>query len=119
MMHARKMLKIASFVFVTLLVVGYAAFALYPYLRGPVITVTNPQNGATVTSPDIRVQGIAKGVNYLYLDDRQIFTDEAGRFSESLILYPGYNILVVRALDHFKRTTEERIEVVLQPLPLP
>ena len=114
-MHARKITKIALFVFVTLLVVGYAAFALYPYLRGPVITVTSPKNGSTLTSPDIRVQGVAKGVSYLYLDDRQIFTDEAGRFNESLILYPGYNILVVRALDQFKRATQERIEVVLQP----
>lgn len=120
MFTTRKILGVGLGAFLTLAVISYALFALTPLLRGPRIVVTEPVNGSTVSEPFIQLSGVATGVSYIYLNDRQIFTDTAGAFRESLLLHPGYNILVLRARDRFERTTETRVELVLDaPVVLP
>lgn len=113
MLTTRKLLGVVLGALLTLTVVGYALFALTPLIRGPQIVVTEPVNGSGVTEPFITLKGTATGVSYIYLNDRQIFTDKAGAFRESLLLHPGYNILVLRAKDRFERTAETRVELVL------
>lgn len=113
MLTTRKLLGIGFGALLTLATLGYAAFALTPLIRGPQIVVTEPVNGETVTEPFIPLKGTATGIAYLYLNDRQIFTDRAGAFRESLLLHPGYNILVLRAKDRFERTAEIRVELFL------
>ena len=112
-MTTRKILSIGLSFLLVAVVVGYALFALTPFLKGPRIVVTSPVNGSTVTTPFLGIEGTAHSVSYLYLNDRQIFTDEEGRFRESLLLHPGYNILVLRALDRFERRAENRVELFL------
>ena len=46
------------------------------------------------------------------MNDRPIYIDEAGAFSERLLLSEGYNILKVSAWDKFNKKTEKLIEVV-------
>lgn len=114
MFTTRKILGVGLGAFLTLAVIGYAIFALTPLVRGPQVSVLEPQNGSTVTEPFIYLVGTATGVSYIYLNDRQIFTDTTGAFRESLLLHPGYNILVLRARDRFERTTETRVELFLE-----
>ena len=84
-------------------------FALYGAERarhfwsGPELIVTYPTDGMTSTSSSIVVRGTARSISMLYLNGNQIFTDEAGLFSERLLLAPGYTILEVRAEDRFDR----------------
>jgi len=96
-------------VFSTILIYGY--FKLEDITRGPVITVSSPQPGATYDKKLIMVRGEAKRIAKLYLNDRQIFTDQAGNFREPLLLLAGYNILTLNAEDQFGRQTVEKIEL--------
>ncbi|MHB8651656.1 MAG: hypothetical protein ACYC8S_00780 [Minisyncoccota bacterium] len=111
-MTPRRIIRILLILFVVTLVVGYSLFAFFPFMKGPQLSLYSPQNGSTATTSLVTVQGNAQGVSYLYLNDRQIFTDAAGMWSEPLLLAPGYNILVVRARDRFGRTTQKTLQLI-------
>jgi hypothetical protein len=97
---------------VTCFVLGYAYLATKDFIAGPQITVISPTDGETATSSPIDIVGIAKNISSITLDDRKIFIDDEGNFKEKLLLYPGYNIISVKAEDRYKRTTEKTIRLV-------
>ncbi len=92
--------------------------ALYSYsraedlIRGPAVTILEPENGATVSAALVEVMGTARNITRISLDDREIFVDESGAFREKLLLSYGYTILTVKAEDRFGRKTEKSIELV-------
>lgn len=109
---------ILSAVIVVIIVIGLGVYAYLQsreYLRGPVITIKEPTNGALSTTPLVAVRGNARHISFLTLNGRQIFTDERGVFSESLLLQDGYNIMTLEAKDRFGRTVEKRLELVYTP----
>jgi predicted ATPase len=79
---------------------------------GPVISISEPSNGATLTSSLIEVLGTTKNISSINLNDRQIFINESGAFEEKLLLSPGYNIITFRAEDRFGRKTQKVLELV-------
>ena len=85
------------------------------YLRGPIITVEEPPNGAMFTTSVVSVQGSARNAAFITLNGRQIFTNEQGRFYESLLLQEGYSIMLLEAKDRFGHRVEKRLELVYKP----
>ena len=106
--------NIKNIVFAILLVaiLGYTYFQMQNIVTGPVITITEPKNGAVLTSSHIEVIGTTKNISNINLNDRQIFIDESGAFKEKLLLSPGYNIITLRAKDKFGRETKNVLELV-------
>ncbi len=92
---------------------GYLQFR--EYLRGPLILLMEPENGALFASPLITVAGRAENAAFLTLNGKQIFTDEQGDFREKLLLQEGYNILAIDAKDRFGRTARRTLELVYKP----
>lgn len=102
---------------ISLLVVvigGYSLFQAQKLIRGPIIEISTPENGATYSQTLIQIDGRARNISYLNLNDRPIFTDKNGYFSEKLLLSPGYNIIKLDARDKFKNYTEKRLEIILK-----
>ncbi len=111
----KTILNIFIIAIATTVILGYAYFRTQDYLQGPEITVDYPQNGATITEdPFILISGTTKRVSDISINGRKIFIDKEGNFNESLLLYPGYNILTVEASDKFKKTTQKRLEIIYQ-----
>jgi hypothetical protein len=106
-----KTLVICVFV---LLIAGYGIFQAQKIIKGPQIAIQFPINGQTVTESDIDIEGIAKNISAITLNDRTIYIDESGNFSEKLMLYPGYNIIKLQAEDKFGATVEKKLELVYQ-----
>lgn len=106
-----KTLVICVFV---LLIIGYGVFQAQKIIKGPQIAVRFPVNGQTVTQSDVDIAGIAKNISAITLNDRTIYIDESGNFSEKLMLYPGYNIIKLKAEDKFGSMVEKKIELVYQ-----
>ncbi|NIT71920.1 hypothetical protein GWO43_13795, partial [candidate division KSB1 bacterium] len=72
---------------IALLVIGvgsYTYLKAQPLVHGPEIQVFSPRNGTMLEDPLVGVTGTAKHISYLHINGRQIFTDEAGQFSEQL-----------------------------------
>ncbi len=112
--------NIASIVRITgisllgIIIVAYSLFQAHKLLTGPVIDIDSPQDGAVFNTPLIQVDGHVQNVAYLKLDGRPIFTDTDGRFSEKLLLSPGYTILTLDAQDKFGKSVSKKVELILK-----
>lgn len=107
-------LKLYALIGLGVLVVGYSLFQGQKIIQGPMITVRAPLNGATYITPLIEVRGTAKNVNSITLNDRILYIDRQGNFTDSLLLIPGYNIIKIEAKDRFGAETKKMIEIIYQ-----
>lgn len=85
----KKTLIIAGAVIV---VFGYIIIRLPGLLGTPSFSLDNIP--ATVTAPDLVVQGRMNPADQLLLNGQAIYPDKSGRFTETLTLQPGFNTLV-------------------------
>src|SRR3990167_8220869 len=71
-----------------LLLVVYSLYQARALLVGPRIWIENPQDGDTVKSPLVIMEGQSKNIAWISLNDHQIFTNEEGAWSEKLLISP-------------------------------
>jgi len=106
---------IIAIVFVVIGLGTYAYLQSREYLLGPILIIEEPLNGSMSTTSRVSVRGLAHNVSFLTLNGRPIFTDELGRFNESLLLQEGYSIMTLEAKDRFGHVVEKRLELVYKP----
>jgi hypothetical protein len=95
-----------------LLFIAYSLFQGRFVILGPSIHITSPKDGARLDTQVYTLTGVAKNIAYISLNDRQIFVDPEGNFSEKLIAARGLSIITVRARDRFGRQKEQTVRVV-------
>lgn len=113
MKTARFYLKVALATSLALVIVIYSGFELRGLIQGPRIFIEKPLDGATITQPVITVSGKASLILFLYLNGRQIYTDENGFFEEPIVLGKGYNIITVEGHGRFNKTITHSIRVIV------
>ena len=104
-------LKVTFVIIISILILGYGFFQARNLINGPEITITTPKNGDNLLDPLVVISGSAVNITRITLNDRQIFVDKQGRFSEKLLVPPGYTIIKVAAQDKFGRVTQKLIEL--------
>ncbi|MDD5318364.1 MAG: hypothetical protein PHF79_00885 [Candidatus Pacebacteria bacterium] len=92
-------------------IVGYSLFQAHKLISGPIIQITSPKNGSTLTQNLVEIKGVAKNTSFISMNDRPIYIDEQGNFSEKLPIYPGYTIINLKAKDRFGSLITKNIEV--------
>ncbi len=97
---------------IILIIVTYSYYKSKDFIIGPSITIESPLTGTGVANPLVEVIGVASNISYISMDDRQIYTNEKGKFKEKLLLFPGYNIISIKARDMFNRTVQKTIELI-------
>jgi hypothetical protein len=105
-------LKTIIIVLFLVIIFSYGIYEVWNYMTGPEITVSSPVNGIAVSESLITVAGQTKNIKEITLNDRPIVIDQAGNFTERILLSYGYNILVLRAYDRFGKQTEEKLQIV-------
>lgn len=110
------LIRISIIVLIFLAIIGYGLFQARNLLRGPEISISSPINGTSYTSAIVMVAGMATNITHISLDDRPIFVDKLGNFSEKLLLAPGYNIIKLEAQDKFGRSKERLLELNYAPV---
>jgi hypothetical protein len=104
-------IKILLSIIIFLLILGYALFQARNLIIGPEITILAPKNGDNLTNPLVIITGVATNITRISLNDRQIFVDKKGNFSEKLLVPAGYTIIKLAAQDKFGRTTQKLVEL--------
>lgn len=107
-----KILFAASLV---LIISGYALSKSLLFIEGPELTISSPSEGMVSKEELLPIVGEAKNIAFLSLNGRQIYTDEAGRLYDELLLFPGYNVITVSASDRFGRKKEIVRHVIYKP----
>ncbi len=101
---------------IALFIGGYILFNSRIFIAGPKLTVTTPASGASFDLNLIKVTGNTENTTFISINDRPILIDENGAFNETLLLSPGYNIIMVEAKDKFDRTITERLDLFYKKL---
>lgn len=104
--------KQIALIAIVVILILYIIFQARFIILGPNIKINSLYDGQIVGTSTITVSGHADNIAYISLDDRPIFIDEKGDFSEKLIAQPGLGILVMRARDRFGRTTEKTLRII-------
>jgi hypothetical protein len=104
--------KILIISLVVIGVIGYSIFQARNLIEGPEIVLKSPETGSTMGNALVSIQGSAKNISYISLNDHQIFVDKDGLFKEELLLSPGYNVWKLEAKDKFGRIVSKKIELV-------
>jgi|SRR3989344_1701736 len=95
------------------IVIVYSLYQGRFLILGPQIWVDSIRDGETVEGSVVTVAGRAKNVAWLTLNDRQIFTDEEGHWSEKLVVSKGASFISVKAKDRFGHEIYKNLQVVL------
>lgn len=110
----KTLVKILIVAFIVLAVASYIFFQSRNLIEGPRIILSSPENAVILNDPKILIAGKAKNISFLTLNDRQIYIDDKGLFSEELLLSPGYNMWTIYAKDKFGRNVTKKIELVFR-----
>jgi len=100
-------------VFFFLVIITYSLFQARFIILGPYLEIKYPQNGASLDTNPINIVGQAKNIVFISLNDRPIYVDKNGNWSEKLIAPKGPSIITVRARDRFGRNVEKSVEIVV------
>ena len=110
--NSKNTLKVLCTIFIAVIVIGYSLFSARHIIKGPTIVIEAPQNGEQTKSNFVEIKGKSQNLNYITLNDRQIFIDDEGNFKEKLILYEGENTLKLYGKDKFGRETTKYLQIV-------
>lgn len=99
-------------VIVVIIIVGYALWRSAAYTSGPKITVIQPPQGASIATSSVTIVGQAERITALYLNNKAISIDETGNFKETILLFPGINILTLEGKDQFKRSAHTTVTLI-------
>lgn len=100
----RHILKLAGFFCIITILLLYIHNQARNLLTGPKISL-DAELQTVYHTRTIEVTGIAKNIVAIRLNGKEIYTDEEGRFAQSVVLENGYTIMVIGAEDRFGRST--------------
>lgn len=92
--------------------IAYSSYQARFLILGPRIWIDSPKDGYLSENSLVTIEGRAKNISWISLNDRQIFTDEKGAWSEKLIVSDGISIMAVKARDRLGRKTEKYLQIV-------
>ncbi len=94
-----------------IVIVGYGFWNARNIIMGPRVVIYSPQQTSQTSENVTLIQGIAKNVTFLSLNNRPIFIDPEGNFKEKLLLSPGFNTIRLYGRDRFKQEVTKEIKV--------
>lgn len=101
----KQILKYVIILLGTVMLSIYIVFQARFMIQGPRLILTNEPNQVENTRV-VTISGSAYNIAKISLNDRQIFTDKSGYFSEALVLENGYTIATIKAVDRYGRETQ-------------
>ncbi|MDQ5949895.1 MAG: hypothetical protein QG563_402 [Patescibacteria group bacterium] len=95
----------------------YTVMKMKDVIWGVNVTVRGVIDGETVTEPKITLEGNARNIEVLTINDRVVGVSEDGEFRDSLILSPGYNVVSIKGDDKFGKHISQQYRVVYKKDP--
>jgi hypothetical protein len=93
-------------------ILGLVVYNIRDLLFGAPLSVTIAPNGSTVADTFMPISGKALHAREILINGRAVLVDRKGRFSDSILLSPGYNIIEVALKDRFGNKKVKRYHLV-------
>lgn len=94
-----------------LLLVSYGLFNARNIIMGPSLEIFSPAKDMETGENVITVNGKARNITFISLNERPISINTEGFFEEKLLLSPGSNIIELKARDRFKNETKKVVKI--------
>jgi hypothetical protein len=103
------MIKVAFLVLFGLSLLGYLLFQLQQTFSAPYLKILYPEKDIAIQQNFIEIRGEVEKESQVFVNDREIFADQEGKFKITLDLKSGINIIKVTATKkHSKESVEYR-----------
>lgn len=103
------------------LILGVCALVVYnirDLVFGTPLQVVAAKDGSTLGDTFLPLSGVARHARELLINGRTVAIDRSGKFTDAIILSPGYNIVEVALLDRFGNTETRTYHWVVETTPL-
>ncbi len=101
------------FIILGIIFTAYCLFQARFLILGPQVWIDSPRDGEVVGSSVVTLEGRARNAAWISLNDRQIYSDEDGHWSEKLIVASGLSIMTVNVRDRFGREETKSVRIIL------
>lgn len=113
-MNLRNKLTNFGLLLLVLIVISYSLFTARSLIRGPVLEVYEPLDGAIISTSTVIIRGFAPNAKVITINDQQIVVDEQGNFGEIRLLEQGENVYKLFIKDKFNRENQRILRVFRQ-----
>lgn len=110
----KTIIKVVAIGVFSLSILIYVILKTQAVSTGVKLHVEGISDGAVYSESTLLISGNAARAKHLLVNGREIFINQTGDFSDTLVLSPGYNIMTIEAEDKFGTITKETFEVILQ-----
>lgn len=111
---SRSKVKIFVYILSITLVIGFGIFAFRGLLFPPAITILNISDGMHVPAGVVRVEGVSKRVEALFVQGKQITRSLEGNFEVEVAVFPPYTIIEIEANDIFNKKIHKTIRLSVE-----
>ena len=110
MIDPKSLFRNLGIILLFVVIIGYAFWRGRTAIFGISIE-SNTTDGQVFSTSLITLSGNAKNASRFTIDGREILLDKDGKFTEPLLLQPGYSIIELHAEDHFGRSKNRLLRV--------
>lgn len=89
-------------------ILGYLTFQYAHFVRPPSLSVAVPLEGATVSTPQVKVEGKTDPDTTVKVNNQPIFVNEDGSFSAEIQVYEGTGEIIITAISRTGKETTVR-----------
>lgn len=98
-------------------VCGLVFYNIRDMVFGTPLKVVAATDGATLDDTFLPLSGVARHAQQLLINGRTVAIDRTGKFTDAIILSPGYNIVEVALKDRFGNTETRTYHWVVEVSP--
>jgi cytoskeletal protein RodZ len=107
-----KTVIVAVSILIALSVLGYLGYQVHAVNVPPEITITQPKDNETFTTPSVLFTGTVDPGSKLTINGQDIFVNADGSFQQLISVSPGQKILTFDAVSAFGKQSEKQITIV-------
>lgn len=90
---------------IAVLILAFIGLELYQYFSPPVLVVISPTENQKIIGNTVAVSGSTDKDTGVYVNDQLVNINEEGKFSYNLKIFPGFNTILIKAVDRKSKTT--------------
>ena len=113
-------------IFLSLLILSIIGYYFWHQLSSfnskPYLFVSSPIVDEVTNNSEIVISGETEIGIILKINEEDVFVDENGYFKENIMLQPGRNVIIVKAVNRFDKAVEETRNIIyekkLKPMPI-
>lgn len=110
-----KKFKIIAIAMIVLVFLGYLLYQFFSFTSNPFLILEEPEKDLKTSEPNVIFKGQIEKDAQIFINDREILTDENQRFKENIILQKGLNKVITKVINKLNKEQEIARNIFYEP----